>query len=481
MSVPKVRYADNAGISVAYQVVGDGPRDLLFVCGTASHLELWWAEPQARAMLERLASFSRLILFDKPGTGLSDPLPAAPTVDQRTADLVAVLDAVGSDRTTLIGYSEGGIPSVVLAATQPDRVESLVLVDAPLVMEWNESVPVPREDVDRCWRVFEDACAHWGEGILAGALAPTVASNPAMTEILGAWERACMSPAMARSVLLGYRGLDVTEIARSVHVPTLVLHLDSPDAFVPRQLGPYYIELIEGAVLQTLRGPNHAIWIDNAELVPDLIEEFLTGQAAAPRDDDRILATVVFTDIVDSTDRLVAAGDAAWRSVLAEHDQRMDALLARYGGEQVKHTGDGRLVSFSRPARAVRFAAEMVDEARRCGLEIRAGVHTGECERVGDDLIGFAVNAAARITSVAGPSEVLVSSTVKDLVVGSGLSFQPMGVHELKGLPDPWLLFRFEIDRPGPLVALGYDTDVRNAAGPAPGVASSSAAPPVSG
>ena len=471
MAVPKVRYADNAGLSIAYQVVGDGPRDLLLVCGTTSHLDGWWAFHRSRTMVERLASFSRLILFDKPGTGLSDPVPAAPTIDQRTADLVAVLDAVGSERATLIGYSEGGIPSVVLAATRPERVESLVLLDAPLVMDWNGSLPIPEERLEHCWRVFEDACAAWGEGILGAALNPVLASDPAMIEVLGALERACMSPAMARSVLMGYHGIDVTEIARGVHVPTLVLHLDSDDAFVPREQGPFSAELIEGAVFETLRGSDHFVWLDNADLVPELIEEFVTGHAASPRDDDRILATVVFTDIVESTARLVAGGDAAWRSLLADHDERLDVLLERYGGEEVKHTGDGRLVSFSRPARAVRFAAEMVQEARRCGLQIRAGVHTGECERVGDDLIGFAVNAAARITSVAGPGEVVVSTTVKELVVGSGLSFDAIGARELKGLSEPWLLYRYEVDRPGPLVADGYDTDVRNAIDPlAPGV-----------
>jgi class 3 adenylate cyclase len=462
---PKVRYAQNAGVNIAYQVVGDGPRDLVLTCGTMSHLELWWQERRARAMIERLATIGRLILFDKPGTGMSDPVPAAPTIDQRTADVVAVMDAAGSERATLLGYSEGAIPCVVLAATLPQRVEALVVIDSPLVCNWSPSVPLPRESFDRIWRILRHSVENWGEGHFTAALAPTLADDPAMREALCAIERVCMSPGMARSVLLGYDRVDVREAARSVHVPTLVLHLDSDDSFFPREMGPYNASLIEGAVFKKLRGPDHMIWIDNSDLVPDLIAEFLTGRAAAPRDDDRILTTVVFTDIVESTQRLAGLGDAEWRMLLADHDRRMDDLLARYGGEALKHTGDGRLVHFARPARAVRFAAEMVGEARRCGLHIRAGIHTGECESVNGDLFGLAVVIASRITDLAGAGEVVVSSTVKDLVVGSGLSFTDAGSHELKGLPGEWHVHRYEVDRPGPLVAAGYDTDVRQPVG----------------
>lgn len=463
MAIPKVRYAQNAGINIAYQVIGEGPRDLLFVCGTCSHLDLWWANSRARAMLEGISRLGRLVIFDKPGTGLSDPIPAAPTIEQRTADLVAVLDAVGAERATLIGYSEGALPSVVLAATQPHRVEALVLVDSTLTFDWKEDLPVQKERFDAVWRLFQAACDNWGDGLLTCAMAPSWADSPERRELLAAIERACMSPGMARSVLFGYRGMDVRGLAAAIRLPTLVLHCAGESGLVPAELGPDIARRIEGSVFRELRGSDHFVWINNSELVPALIEEFLTGRISGPRDDDRILTTVVFTDIVDSTSSLARAGDAAWRAVLGDHDRLMDELLVRYGGEAVKHTGDGRLLHFSRPARAVRFAVEMAKEVRRYGLEIRAGLHTGECEYVDGDLFGVAVNLAARITGCAGPGEVVVSSTVRDLVVGSGLSFSNHGARELKGLPGRWSLHRFENDQPGPLVASGYDTDVRHA------------------
>jgi class 3 adenylate cyclase len=291
-------------------------------------------------------------------------------------------------------------------------------------------------------------------------MAPSWVGNPAYDDIFGAIERACMSPGMARSVLQGYHGHDARDAAAAVHVPTLVLHCEG-DGLVPVEWGRVLARHIEGARFQELAGPDHFVWIHNSEAVPDAIQAFVTGQPAAPYDDDRILTTIVFTDIVDSTARLADTGDAAWRTLLTEHDRRMDELLVRFGGEAVKHTGDGRLVHFARPARAVRFAAAMVDAARTTGLEIRAGIHTGECELVGGDLFGLAVNIAARIAAKAGANEVLVSPTVQDLVVGSGLRFEQTGEHELKGAPGRWALHRLQSDRPGPLVAAGYDTDVR--------------------
>ncbi len=461
VKAPDVRYADNAGVSIAYQVFGSGPRDLLFVCGTMSHLDLWWTDPQATGMLERLGSFSRVILFDKPGTGLSDPIPAAPTMEQRTADLVAVLDAVGSERAAVLGYSEGGLPSIVLAATQPHRVDALILLDTWAALDWYPDFDVSADEMAQAWAIIDAACAHWGEGILASAMAPTWAADPDRAWVLPAIERACMSPGMARSVLQGYHGFDVRAAAAAVHVPTLVLHVEE-DRVIPVSGARDLAGRIEGARLVVLPGQDHMVWIGNDKAVPDAIEEFLTGQPHGPHDDDRVLTTIVFTDIVDSTRQLAAAGDAAWLARLDDHDRRMDDLLVRFGGQAIKHTGDGRFVHFARPARAVRFAVEMVDEARSCGLEIRVGLHTGECESTRDgDLIGLAVNVAARIASTAEPGEVLVSSTVKDLVLGSGLDFSSRGEHELKGAPDTWWLHRCEGDRPGPLLASGYETDVR--------------------
>lgn len=460
MPAPEVQYAQNAGINIAYQVFGAGPRDLIIVVGTMSHLDLFWQDAQAAAMLERLGRFARVILFDKPGTGLSDPIPAAPTIDQRTADIVAVMDAAGSERAAVLGYSEGGLPAMVLAATRPERVEALVLLETLAVLDWHPDLDLPKEDFDNIWQAMDEACERWGRGGFMAALAPSWAEDPASYPLLGAAESACMSPGMARSVLQGYHGLDVRDAAASIHVPTLVLQ--SHCRFVTHAMGQDVARRIEGARFVELKGPDHVVWIHNADRFVNAVEEFLTGHHPTPSDDDRLLTTIVFTDIVDSTRRLADAGDAGWRTILAEHDRRMDELLGRFGGVAVKHTGDGRLAHFPRPARAVRFAAAMAEEARACGLAIRTGIHTGECEAVGTDLIGMAVNIAARINAVAQPGEVLVSSTVRDLVVGSGLGFVAAGERELKGVPGPWALYRLQADRPGPLVATGYETDVRH-------------------
>jgi class 3 adenylate cyclase len=458
-----VRYAVNAGVSIAYQVFGSGPRDLVFVCGTMSHLELWWSDPLATQMLERLARFARVIVFDKPGTGLSDPVPAAPTVDQRTNDLVAVMDAASSERAVLLGFSEGGVPTITLAATQPERVEALVLASTWVAADWHPGRGLSVEPYDRVWAALDAATDDWGKGLLLQAMAPTWAANPVYRKVLGSIERACMSPGMARSVLQGTHGIDLLPAAQAVRVPTLVLH--SPDEqFIRPEMGEELARVIDGATLRPLRGPDHLLWIHNSELLPEAIEEFLTG-VRPHRDDDRVMTTVVFTDIVGSTRRLAELGDASWTRVLQAHDARMDQLLEIYGGESVNHTGDGRMARFARPARALRFASAMSAAAPALGLEIRIGVHTGECELVGADVRGLTVTIAARVAALAGAGEVLTTSTVRDLVIGSGLGFVARGEHELKGVPGTWQLLACVEDLPGPLVASGYDTDVRHPAG----------------
>ena len=459
MAGPPIAYAQNAGVSIAYQVFGSGPRDLVFVCGTMSHLDLFWSDPRATKMLEGLARFSRVILFDKPGTGLSDPIPAAPTAEQRAADVLAVMDAVGSERAVLVGYSEGGVPAQWLAATQPHRVEALVLAETMATMTWAPEVGIARERFDHMWGVLEDAWTAWGEGRFMRALAPSWVGHPLLEPLLGAVERTCMSPGMARSVLQGYRGLDMREVVPHIRVPTLVVH--APEDFVAQEYGRDLARRIPGARFLELEGRDHLLWTDNAESFADVVEEFVTGRRSAPHDEDRVLTTVVFTDIVDSTRQVAALGDARWRALLADLDRCADELLRRFDGIAVKHTGDGRFAHFARPARAVRFAVAMTEAARATGLELRAGVHTGECEAVGDDLIGLAVNIGARIAALGGPGDVLVSSTVQQLVVGSGLELTPWGERELKGVPGSWAIFRCASDRPGPLVSTGYETDVR--------------------
>lgn len=455
----EVQYAQNGGVNIAYQVAGSGPYDLIFVCGTMSHLELWWSDPDAVAMIERLTGFARVILFDKPGTGLSDPTPAAPTVEQRAHDILAVLDAVGSERAIVVGFSEGGYPSMFLAATRPERVEALVLVGTTVATEVYPGHPSTEERFARVWATIEASWQQWGQGFFLGSLAPTWAANPVTARLLGSFERTCMSPGMARSVLRGLHDIDMREVAPTITVPTLVLH--PPETFIPQELGEDLAARIPGARFEALQGPDHVFWIHNGQRVPDAIEELVTGSSQRPHDHDRVLTTVVFTDIVDSTRRLAAVGDEAWRRLLAEHDRRMDELLARFGGTPVKHTGDGRMARFDRPARAVRFATAMVEAAREVELEIRAGIHSGECEAVGDDLFGLAVVVAARVSALAGPGEVLTSPTVRDLVIGSGLGFEPAGEYELKGAPGRWPLHRAVGDRPGPLHDSGYDVDIR--------------------
>jgi class 3 adenylate cyclase/pimeloyl-ACP methyl ester carboxylesterase len=453
-----VRYAQNAGVSIAYQVIGDGPEDLVFVCGTMSHLQLWWAEPLATLMLSRLAGFARVIMFDKPGTGLSDPVAGAPTIEQRASDVLAVMDAAQSAHAVLVGFSEGGIPSITLAATRPDRVRALVLLSAWVASEFDPELGLPREIFDRIWAALDTGCARWGEGTLLTAMAPSWAAHPVYSRLLPSIERACMSPGMARSILQAMHGYDVREAAAAVHVPTLVLH--APETLVDMQLGVDLARRIDGATFVELAGPDHLPWIHNAEAIPDEIETFLTGAAPRDRDDGRVMTTVVFTDIVNSTQLAAAGGDERWRSILAAHDERMDELLPRFDGVAIKHTGDGRMARFARPARALRFALAMTDSVTEFGLEIRVGVHTGECEITNADVRGLSVHIAARVAGLAGPGEVLTTSTVRELVIGSGIAFTDRGRHKLKGVPGEWNLVRCDGDRPASRHA--YDTDARS-------------------
>ena len=457
-----VRYADNDGVSIAYQVFGQGPRDLVFVCGTMSHLELWWGDPLATAMLEALGRFSRVILFDKPGTGLSDPVPAAPTVEQRASDVVAVMDAAGSRRAVIVGFSEGGIPAITLAATQPERVEALVLLSAMATSEWHAELGFGPELHQHFWGILDEATAHWGQGILMSAFAPTWTTNPVLRRLLPSVERACMSPAMARSVLQGLHDIDLRAAAAAISVPTLIAH--PPETLISDEFGRDLHRRIPHSSYVALQGPDHLPWVHNSELFPAAVENFLTGAESAPSDEHRIMTTVVFTDIADSTRRLAEVGDDRWRAILAEHDKRLGALLTRYGGEHVKHTGDGTMTRFARPGRAVRFAVAMRDEARELGLQLRVGVHTGECDVVDGDIFGMTVNIAARVAAAADIDAVFATSTVRDLVIGSPLSFTTRGVRDLKGVPGRWELLACEGETRGTAPPTSYETDVRHVA-----------------
>jgi pimeloyl-ACP methyl ester carboxylesterase/class 3 adenylate cyclase len=434
---PQTHYAKSGDINIAYQVVGDGPLDLVFVPGFISHLDLQWADPRIARFLEKLASFSRLILFDKRGTGLSDPVAAPAPLEDRMDDVRAVMDAAGSECAALLGLSEGGAMSVLFAATYPERTRALILCGtfATGTLDPDDN-PGGQRWVDEFHRV-RAAAEHWGEGRTLEIFAPS-ADGERDRIGRGIYERSAASPQMTRTLLDMVVETDVRDLLPSIRVPTLILHRE--EEFVPVESARYLAEHIPGARLVVLPGADHIPFYGDADGYAEEIEEFLTGARHAPPP-DRILTTVMFTDIVGSTERAAAAGDARWRELVARHDELVRTELERHRGREVKTLGDGFLVTFDGPARGIRCARAIADNVRALDINVRAGLHTGECELVGDDIGGMAVNIGARISALAGADEVLVSSTVKDLVVGSGISFADRGTQELKGVPGEWSLF----------------------------------------
>lgn len=431
----EVQYARSGGVNIAFQVVGDGPIDVVLVSGFVSHLELDWDEAQSAHFLDRLASFSRLIRFDKRGTGLSDRPGGLPDLETRMDDVRAVMDAVGSERAAIVGYSEGGPMSVLFAATYPARASALVLYgtyakrrdptdDYPWAATWEERQ-----------RYAEEIESAWGWEADMRKMAPS--SDEASAAWWARRAHASASPGAARDLILMNSQIDVRSILPSVAVPTLVLHRTG-DSDSRVEEGRYIADHIPGARFVELAGDDHVPWV-GGDQVADEIEEFLTGVRPAP-EPDRMLMTLLFTDIVGSTDRAAALGDRRWREVLDEHHALVRRELQRFRGREVDTAGDGFFATFDGPARAVRAAQAIRDGVRMLGLEIRAGVHTGECELAGDAVRGIAVHTAARVAAYANPGEVLVSTTVRDLVAGSGLEFDDRGVAELKGVGE-WRLF----------------------------------------
>jgi pimeloyl-ACP methyl ester carboxylesterase/class 3 adenylate cyclase len=442
---PETRYARSGEVNIAYQVVGDGPIDLVFVPGFISHLDLQWADPRIARFLEKLASFSRLIMFDKRGTGLSDPVAAPAPLEDRMDDVRAVMDAAGSERAALFGLSEGGPMSVLFAATYPERTRALILCGtfSTGTLDPNEN-PAGQRWVDGHRRVL-DLTEHWGEGRTLAIFAPSADSERDRIG-RGIFERSAATPQMARTLIEMAVDTDVRDLLPSIRVPTLVLHRE--DEFPPVEGARYIAEHIPGARLVVLPGMDHIPFYGDAEGYAEEIEEFLTGARHA-RPSDRILTTVMFTDVVGSTERAAAVGDARWRELVARHDQLVRSELEHHRGREVKTMGDGFLAIFDGPARGIRCARASADAVRALDIELRAGLHTGECELVGDDIGGIAVNIGARIGALAAADEVLVSSTVKDLVVGSGISFSDRGARELKGVPGEWHLFAVdEVEAP---------------------------------
>jgi pimeloyl-ACP methyl ester carboxylesterase len=432
----ETRYARSGDVNIAYQVTGEGPLDLVLVPGFVSHLESDWEEPRSAHFLDRLGSFSRLIRFDKRGTGLSDRPSGLPDLETRMNDVRAVMDAVGSERAALLGYSEGGPMSILFAATYPERTTALVLYGT-YAKRLNPDEDYPWAPTPSARLAYaEEIERSWGTESDLGTMAPN--ADPALRRWWSARARASASPGAARDLILMNSEIDVREVLPAVRVPTLVLHrhgdLDSsPDE------GRYIAERIPGARFVELGGSDHVPWIDPDQIV-DEVEEFLTGVRGG-RTPDRVLATVLFTDVVDSTGRAVALGDRPWRELLGRYYSLVREQTTRFGGVEVDTAGDGTLARFDGPARAARAALAIVESVRGLGLEVRAGIHTGELELTAEGIAGIAVHIGARIASQAAPGEVLASSTVKDLVVGSGLEFEQRGAVELRGVPGTWRLY----------------------------------------
>ena len=451
MQPPSTQYVKRDGVSIAYQVVGDGPVDLLLAPGFVSHLDLGWSDAGTSRLLGRLASFSRLILYDKPGTGLSDPIPHLPTLEERGADIEAVLDAAGSERAVLFGVSEGGPTAVLLAATRPERIVSLILYGTFAVLAPG-APDAYSADVGERGRAEEeqmrDAIDNWGDGAkLARVFAPSLGEGQA--RIWGTFARAAASPRMAAALIRTVMQIDVREVLAAVRVPTLVLHLDG-DLAIPVEAGKLLADGIPGARFVTFTGRDHVFWLgqmrSRADEIVDEIERFVTGAVHSPNP-DRVLASVLFTDIVGSTTRAAELGDQAWRELLERHDMLIKRVVGEHGGRVVKHIGDGALSAFDGPASAMRCAEALRQQVADLGIQLRSGIHTGECEAIGDDLGGLAVHIGARVAAVAGPGEIVVSSTVKDLVVGSAMQFADRGEHELKGVPGSWRLYSLGEER----------------------------------
>ena len=432
------RYADSHGQSIAFQVHGDGPLDLVLVPGFVSHVEVLWEEPAVARFLRRLASFSRLILFDRRGQGLSDRPGRPPTLEESMDDLHAVMDAAGCERAAIIGISEGGPMSALFAATHPSRVAALVLYGTWARMLWAPDHPqgIDPRLLDQLGELVREG---WGGPVAADRWAPSVADDP---EFLRWWARLLRqgtSPTGALALLDLYREIDIRAILPSISVPTLVLHRID-DLVVMEPQGRYLAEAIPGARYVALEGPDHLAWIGDQDAALDEIEEFLVGSRRA-HDPERALATVLFTDIVGSNETAAKLGDRAWRDLIGRHDAIVRRQLTLHRGHEIKTLGDGFLATFDGPARAIRCATAIRDHLSPLGLPIRSGIHTGEVELIDDDVVGMAVNIGARIGALAAPDEIRVSSTVKELVVGSGLDFVERGVHTLKGAPGEWRLF----------------------------------------
>jgi class 3 adenylate cyclase len=438
--LPETRYARQGGLHLAYQVLGEGPPDLLLLDQWFSHMEAQWEVPQLAEFRERLASFGRLIMYDKRGSGLSDPIPTSqlPTIEEWMDDVPIVLDAAGSQRAVIIANLGGGMMAATYAAAHPERVASLILVDcfARFTRAPDYEFGAAKEEVAR---TLEGADEAMGRGYMLDLFAPSLAGDERMRRLWSRYERQAVSPGMTIATVRLLYESDVRTVLPAIRVPTLVIHRADGQGF-PAAYGRYLAEHIPGAKYVELPGIDNLIWAGDQDAMLDEIQDFVTGARPAPTP-RRSLATVLFTDIVGSTRRAAEVGDRAWRRLLDQHFDITRHALDRFDGREVKSVGDGILATFDGPARAIRCAVAIREGVAELGLEVRAGLHTGEIELEPADIAGLAVHIAARISAMAEASEVLVSSTVTDLVVGSGIEFEDRGSHELKGVPGVWRVF----------------------------------------
>jgi len=435
------RYARSGEASIAYQAIGDGPLDLLFLPGWISQVEHLWELPALRRYLERLAAFSRVIVFDRRGGGLSDRVLGEYSLEQDAEDALAVLDAAGSERTALLTYSLGGPAGVLLAAEHPDRVGALIMYASVARTSWAPDYDWALRSDERI-EAAERGVAIWGEpdNPALAQFAPSMADDPALAAWFARLQRLAASPGEARAMARAAVDLDVREHLSRISVPTLIMHRRGELVWDLRH-SRYLAEHISGARYVELEGNDSFPFMGDMDAILEEIEEFLTGARSRGRL-ARALLTVMFTDIVDSTARAAEVGDGRWRDLLARHDDTIRKELVRFGGRAVKTVGDGFLATFEGPpSRALRCALAITSEARELGVEVRIGMHTGECELIGEDVGGMAVHLASRVGGLAGPGEVLVSGTVFGTVVGGPFTFEDRGLHELKGVPGRWPLF----------------------------------------
>lgn len=438
--MPRTQYAPSGDVRIAYQAIGAGPPDLVYVPGWVTNVEVMWEEPTLAGFMRRLASFSRLVTFDKRGVGLSDPIGARlPDIETRVADLEAVMDHAGVEQACLFGHSQGGSTAIRFTVTHPDRVERLILFGVYAKRLYSADYPwAPTEEERR--RESQSFESSWDDPVrIAQYYAPSRADDPAYIEWVGRWLRLSASPRAAATLNDASTEIDVTGDLPNIRVPTLLIYrLEDQDVKVEE--GRYIASRIPGSRLVELHGVDHFFYAGSTEPILEEIEQFVTGHRVAA-EPDRVLTTVLFTDVVESTDTAVELGDRRWRETVHRHNTVVRSCLSQWRGTEVDTAGDGFFATFDAPAHAIRCAQQIVASVRSIGLEVRCGIHTGEVERFEHGVIGVAVNIGARIAELAGPSEVLVSRTVRDLVAGTGLDLTSRGIHDLKGVPGGWELF----------------------------------------